>query len=203
MSSKPVIAGVILAAGRATRMGGDKLHCALAGRQLLDHVAQRLAPQVQMMALNSAQQVEGFLCFPDCLPGFRGPLVGLLSALREPQLAAATHIALVPCDGPFLPDNLVSSLLQAMQAAETPVAMASFSGQLQPTFSLWRRDVSDTVAREAIEKGFGGLRYIASELGYAQVAWPDTQLPPFYNINCPPELAVAEQLLLEAQTTCR
>ena len=46
--------GVILAGGRATRMGGgDKGRLDLNGRSLVDHVIARLAPQVQAIALNA------------------------------------------------------------------------------------------------------------------------------------------------------
>ncbi|MEL6210433.1 MAG: NTP transferase domain-containing protein, partial [Pseudomonadota bacterium] len=48
------IAGVILAGGLARRMGGgDKALLALAGRPLLAHVIDRLAPQVERLALNA------------------------------------------------------------------------------------------------------------------------------------------------------
>ncbi|MBC6407328.1 MAG: NTP transferase domain-containing protein, partial [Rhodobacteraceae bacterium] len=46
--------GVILAGGRATRMGGgDKGRLDLNGHSLVDHVIARLAPQVQAIALNA------------------------------------------------------------------------------------------------------------------------------------------------------
>ena len=52
--SDPEIAGVILAGGRATRMGGgDKPSRQLAGRPMLAHVIERLEPQVSAIVLNA------------------------------------------------------------------------------------------------------------------------------------------------------
>ena len=49
-----MIAGVILAGGRATRMGGgDKGLLPLAGRPILARVIDRLRPQVDALALNA------------------------------------------------------------------------------------------------------------------------------------------------------
>ena len=46
--------GVILAGGQATRMGGgDKGLLSLGGKPLLQHVVDRLAPQVSEIALNA------------------------------------------------------------------------------------------------------------------------------------------------------
>ena len=47
MALQPAIPGLILAGGRGQRMGGgDKALLPLAGRPLLGHVIERLAPQV-------------------------------------------------------------------------------------------------------------------------------------------------------------
>ena len=54
--------GVILAGGQASRMGGgDKSLLPLAGKRVIDHVLERLRPQVAAMALN-ANGDPGALC---------------------------------------------------------------------------------------------------------------------------------------------
>ena len=53
MSDDSVI-GLLLAGGRATRMGGgDKCLRLLAGRPLLAHVIERLGPQVSLLLVNA------------------------------------------------------------------------------------------------------------------------------------------------------
>ncbi|MEM6490044.1 MAG: NTP transferase domain-containing protein, partial [Pseudomonadota bacterium] len=82
------IAGVILAGGLARRMGGgDKALLALAGRPLLAHVIERLAPQVDGLALNANGDPARFARFglpvlADTVPGFAGPLAGVLAGMR-------------------------------------------------------------------------------------------------------------------------
>ena len=87
MTEQGQIAGVILAGGRATRMGGgDKGLKAVAGRRLIDHVIDRLTPQVQAMAINAngdpARWAEfGLPVLADSLPEYPGPLAGVLAGM--------------------------------------------------------------------------------------------------------------------------
>ena len=78
--------GVILAGGRATRMGGgDKALLPLGAGRVLDHVLERLEPQVAGMALNAngdaARWPYDLPVLPDTVAGFPGPLAGILAGL--------------------------------------------------------------------------------------------------------------------------
>ena len=82
-----MVAGIVLAGGRATRMGGgDKALRPLGGQPVLAHVIARLAPQVQALALSANGDPARFAAFglpvlADSLPGFPGPLAGVLAGL--------------------------------------------------------------------------------------------------------------------------
>ena len=79
--------GVILAGGRASRMGGgDKSLRPLAGRRVIDHVLERLRPQVAHMALSANGDPARFesLDLPviaDSMAEFPGPLAGVLAGM--------------------------------------------------------------------------------------------------------------------------
>ena len=79
--------GVILAGGLATRMGGgDKSLLSLGDQSLLSRVIDRLGPQVVGLALNANGDAARFaeLGLPvvaDTVPGFAGPLAGVLAGL--------------------------------------------------------------------------------------------------------------------------
>lgn len=78
------VTGVILAGGQSRRMGGgDKGLLDLAGRPMLAHVIDRLAPQVGRTIINANGDPARFATFglpvvADTITGFVGPLAGVL-----------------------------------------------------------------------------------------------------------------------------
>ena len=107
------VTGLILAGGQGRRMGGvDKGLQNFRGKRLVDHVYERLAPQVGGIVINANQNHDAYKTFgvrvvSDAIGNFAGPLAGLqagLSVSRRPYLVS------VPCDTPFLPEDLVARL---------------------------------------------------------------------------------------------
>src|SRR5665213_1048945 len=102
----PWAAGVILAGGRSQRMGGrDKALLPLAGKPLLAHVVDRLAGQVAPVVINANGDPSRFDEFrlpttSDTIPGFVGPLAGIVSGMQWARRNAprATHILSVAAD---------------------------------------------------------------------------------------------------------
>ena len=101
---------VILAGGRATRMGGgDKSLKPLAGRPMLSHIIERLKPQVGLVALSANGDPARFEAFGlpvirDTVSGFAGPLAGVLAGM-EWALGTGNrdHLVSVAGDTPFFP----------------------------------------------------------------------------------------------------
>ena len=94
--------------------GGDKPLRLVAGRPLLDHVVERLRPQVGLV-LNANGDPARFAAYglpvvADSIPDYAGPLAGVLAGLDW----AAAHrpdcpmIVSVATDAPFLPADLVA-----------------------------------------------------------------------------------------------
>lgn len=196
MTNKP--AGVILAGGRSSRMGGRrKALLELNELPLLAHVSSRLQPYVEPLLLSCESETSDFDDFgltqvADLLPGFRGPLMGLYSALQ--YLSETGHnngLILCPCDAPFIPDNLVSVLLDAVEGENKPVAVVSYQGVLQPTFSLWQTHHLAVVRETVVSKGFGGLKHLLKSLPHEIVEWETTEPSPFFNVNTPEEFKSA------------
>lgn len=132
------ITAVILAGGRGSRLGGvDKGLQALAGRPLIEHVLERIQPQVGTVLINCNRNAEryasyGLALIPDQLPGFPGPLAGLHAAL---QVCDTALLLTVPCDTPCLPDDLAFRLVSALSDGEATVA---WTPQRQPVIALYR-----------------------------------------------------------------
>lgn len=183
------ITGVILAGGLGRRMGGvDKGLQLLNGRPLVQHVVERLAPQVDELLINANQNTECYAVFghrivPDQIPDFAGPLAGLHAAL-----ATASHalVATAPCDSPFLPADLIFRLFSALTASNADLAVARTFDQPHPVFCLCRRAVlphlTDFLASG--ERKFG--RWYAT-LKVVEVPFND-EAEAFENINTRAEL---------------
>ena len=200
-------AGVILTGGRSSRMDVDyKALVKLGGQTLLQRAIDRLGDHVDPLLLSCESENGVFAPFgltvvPDLLPRYRGPLVGLYSALRFLEDGAyetggqENGLVLCPCDAPFIPQNLVSKLLDARQGAKPPVVVVSYLGELQPTFSLWHRQHLPVI-RDAVEKqGMGGLKQVLDLLPYKAVEWERAEPSPFCNVNSPGDLKAAESWL--------
>lgn len=194
------VAGVILAGGRSTRMGGGcKALAPLAGRPLLQHVIDRLAPQVVALALSVEHESAALAGFglpqlPDPVPGYRGPLGGLLSGLRH-FAGLRLWVQLAPCDAPFLPPDLAARLQDCAVRAKAPAAVAAHAGEWQPTFSIWHHSVLPDLERAVGREGQAGFKPFLRALRAAECAWPDDAppggAPPFFNINDPAALTQA------------
>jgi len=195
--------GLILAAGRSSRMGSvNKVQAVLAGRSLLNHVIDRLAPQVDQLVINGDAGTCGESDYPlveDALDGFQGPLMGLYSALSSAKssdkLGQATYLMMVPCDGPFIPNNLVAELHQQVLEQDADVACIRYQGFAQPTFSLWHKRVAPAVKEALLVKKYGGFKPLLADLNATYLDWPEQSVSPFFNINTVDDLAEAEGLL--------
>jgi molybdopterin-guanine dinucleotide biosynthesis protein A len=186
------ITGIVLAGGQGRRMGGvDKGLVDLGGRPMVAHVLERLQPQVAAIVVNANQNREryealGFPVVADAVGGFAGPLAGLHAGLS----AVGTRYAVtVPCDSPFLPDDLVARLANGLVEHDAQLAVAKTFDQPHPVFALVRADVRDDLA--AFLAG-GGRKIDAwyARLAVVEVVFDD-RADAFRNINTRDELAAA------------
>lgn len=182
-------------------MGGSvKALLDLAGKPLLQHVIDRLAPQVGQLIL-SVETITGefepfgLIQVPDPEPGSNGPLGGLAAALCCIEDSKEQWLLLVPCDAPFLPPDLAQKLLQTAGSECTKVAVASYRSELQPTFSLWHRDLRDDLHRAVDEDRMAGFKQYLRGRPFSVVDWPVSPLNPFFNINDPSALEDARKMM--------
>ncbi len=196
--------GVILAGGKATRMGGgDKALLPLGGVRMIDRVTARLAPQCDGLALNANGDPARFAdlglpVLPDSLPDHPGPLAGVLAGLDHAAALGRTHIVSAAADTPFFPADLVARLFAAAAAANAPIALAATPGERgrdrHPTFGLWPVALREDLRAALI----GGLRKIVrwtDAHGAADAVFSLEAGDPFFNVNTPEDLAAAEARL--------
>jgi molybdopterin-guanine dinucleotide biosynthesis protein A len=193
---------VVLGGGLARRMGGgDKALVRLRGRPLLDHVLDRIRPQVRAVALSANGDPARFIAWgiavlADPVPGNPGPLAGILAGMRWARRMhpATRFLVSVPTDTPLLPDDLVTRLLAARGPGESGVACAASRGQRHPVVALWPVALADALA-EALAAGAQGVGAFAEAQGLAVAEFPAAGLDPFLNVNDRHDLAGAARLV--------
>ena len=144
------LTGVILAGGRARRMGGaDKGLLPCAGRTLIDWTLAALAPQVGTLLINANRNLQAYGTYghpviTDPMTDHPGPLGGIAAAL------AAAHtpwILVVPCDTPLLPPDLAIRLGAALVRDDAELALAHDGRRPQPLHALVPVELAPSLAR--------------------------------------------------------
>jgi molybdopterin-guanine dinucleotide biosynthesis protein A len=187
------ITGLILAGGRATRMGGaDKGLQKFRGVPLALFTLMRLQAQVGQIMINAnrnlaAYDAMGVPVLPDVLPDFPGPLAGFLAGLEQCE---SPFLLTVPCDTPLFPDNLASRLAGALEQHDAEIAMASAPEEdgrqrTQPVFCLLRRELMESLVRFTHE---GGRKIDKWTAQHRTVEVPFADARAFFNANTLEEL---------------
>ena len=197
------ITGVILAGGRGSRMGGvDKGWVVVRGRPMIEHVAERLQPQVGALLINANRNtgryaVLGFPVVPDLFEGYLGPLAGMASGM---QAATTAYVVTAPCDSPLIGPDLVARLAAALRREAADIAVAHDGERSHPVFLLLRRDLAGDLA---IYLESGG-RKIDRWFARHRVAYADFHDTPeaFLNVNDPDERAQLEEKLTRVADPC-
>ena len=159
MIERAHITGLVLAGGRGSRMGGaDKGLQPLHGRPLAQHAIERLRPQVGPLRISANRNADAYAALgvpvlADTVPDQPGPLAGMLAGLAA---CATPWLAVVPCDVPRFPADLVARLGAGLQAAgaELAIAVTLDGGQhrAHPVFCLLpaalRDDLAAALARD-------------------------------------------------------
>lgn len=197
MRHNPPRPGVILSGGRSSRMGRPKALLPFGPHRLIDHVASRLAPQVDSVVVNAndaAIRVPGALVIPDLTPNFRGPLAGLQSALAHVAVAHpdARHVAIITVDSPFFPLDLFDRLAAALEA-DDDVALAASNGRMHPVTGLWPVAVLPKLNAWLAAPPTLKVRAFLEDkpvrvAHFEPVMTADGIIDPFFNINTPEDL---------------
>lgn len=193
---------VIAAGGRGRRMVADKPSQMLGGSSLIELVLRRASAMSATIAI-AVQETpswpvpDGVDYLYDVQPD-SGPLSALSSALLWGSEHGASHVLLIPCDMPFLPDDLLSRLADAVGGAN--VAMAKSNARLHPICALWSIAAVGALPDYA-QNSRRSLIGFAEHLGMAEAEWPVKNFDPFFNINTPEDLAHARQAIASGVVT--
>ena len=198
--------GVILAGGLARRMGGgDKALIPLGGTTLIERAIARASVQVEDLIINANGDPKRFahLGLPvisDRVPGFVGPLAGVLAALEwmRANRPNTRWLASFACDCPFFPMDMVARLTDTARKKSVRIAVAeSGGGQHHPVFAVWSSDIAATSEDVLVQGNFRKMDDWIATFPNVRVRFAAEPIDPFLNINTPEELARAEDFIVE------
>jgi molybdopterin-guanine dinucleotide biosynthesis protein A len=198
----PVV-GVLLAGGRARRMGGgDKCLRRLGAETLLARIIARVRGQVGPLILNAGGDPARFAAYglplvADAIAGFAGPLAGVLTGLEwaAANAPACPWVATFPTDAPFLPEDLVARLLAAVEEEGAELACAASDGRDHPVVGLWPVRLAPELRRALEVEGMRKIDIWTARFRLARALYDADPVDPFFNVNSPEDLARAEVLV--------
>jgi molybdenum cofactor guanylyltransferase len=197
--------GLVLAGGLARRMGGgDKARIHIGKATILERVLSRLAPQCIQVIINAngdpARFADtGLAVVADSVPGFAGPLAGILAGLdwTAENVPGCEWLASVPGDCPFLPKDFVVRLHEARAAADLPLACARSGEWRHPVAGLWPVSLREDLRHALSSEGLRKIEVWTERHGIALASWADAPVDPFFNVNTPDDAARAEAIAVQ------
>ena len=228
LATQPLAArtvGAVLAGGRSSRFGSDKVLARFGGEPLLARLLRLLRPlcsELLVVAKETAPYAgialsSGARLLTDASER-KTPLSGLSAALDHvagpaptvapivaPHHALALHhsararLFAVAADMPFVADlELLRALHAALDAdAAAGAALAFHGGSLQTMAGLWVVPVCAPLARGLLAREKVGPRALLDQLRVAVVQWPEERGRPFLDADTPEALARLEHELGE------
>jgi molybdenum cofactor guanylyltransferase len=196
------VLGVILAGGDSRRMNGqDKFLMPLGDKLLLQHIIDRVRPQVNDVILNINKpfhrtEFSSLKTIPDIMANSLGPLSGVYTALSYANQKGYELVATFACDTPFVPDNFVSEL---MKKSDNPIVVAKSNNKRHPVMALWHVSLMEDL-KISLDNGDRKLLKWVEKYSVSEVEWQE-KWDPFFNINNGEDLKEAEHLYLSLKNT--
>ncbi|NQY27053.1 MAG: molybdenum cofactor guanylyltransferase MobA [Piscirickettsiaceae bacterium] len=198
ISSNPSITAVILAGGKARRMGGDDKGLLLYQQQpLIQYAIDVLRKQVDSLIINANRNIEqyqtfGYPVISDSIDGFCGPLAGMLTAI---QSVDTDYILTAPCDSPNISSQLRQRMMETLLGEQADIAVAHDGERLQPVFCLIPCRLEEELA-DFLEQGGRKIDLWLSQYKLAIVDFSD-QADSFINFNHPDDI-IAHSMIIQA-----
>jgi molybdopterin-guanine dinucleotide biosynthesis protein A len=187
------VAGLILAGGKARRLGGgDKPLLLLDAAPMLAHIIRALRDDVPEIAISANGDPARFADFglPVLADGRfegEGPLAGVLAGLDWAIGRDAAALLTVPGDTPLIPRGLAAALAP-------PPCCAASNHRAHYLVALWPVAARDPLYRLLEQSRRRDVAYFAHEIGMRQVEFPAATWDPFHNVNTPEDLAVVRAI---------
>lgn len=182
----PILGGVLIGGG-STRMGQSKSLLTYQGVSFVERVAAALQPSVSEVVLLGDGPLPELRAplrrLPDAA-GLRGPLAGILAALRADRRACWVMAA---CDLPLLRSDAVMWLLRQRGPGRRAILPSLTADRVEPLLAVYERDALPLV-EELVAEGCHAPHRLAGRAGVYSPMVPADLRSCWTNINTPAEL---------------
>jgi len=202
---KKELFGIILSGGKSKRMGYDKSNIMFKEKSIFDLILSKVSDQVDSFIINSnnpgifKEKINKNLeVVSDCVPGYLGPLAGVLTGLKwvSTQKQNYSWLATFPIDSPFFPDNYIELMLEKSKGHE--IIMAKCRSRIHPVFSLWRVDLEQKL-HDSLYSGIRKIEDFTKKCNTRLVNFDYIGYDPFFNINNESDLQIANSIFSELE----
>lgn len=198
---------IVLAGGKGTRLGKDKLQEVVGDRSLLQRVVDGLSPVSERILVVTAEgqgrpplqatRIE-VAAVTDIYRG-KGALGGIYTGLSAMD---SRHGLVVAADMPFLNAQLLQHLVS--MATDFDVVMPRIKGQIEPLHAVYSRDCLPAI-QEQIERNQLQIRILLERVRVryveeAEIERFDLRHLSFFNVNTPDDLERAKNIVAENRT---
>ena len=195
---------VILAGGRAKRMGGkDKALIELQNRTLLSHVLEKISGYASPISLNINKNQEKYFKYnypilKDRIEGFLGPLSGIFTAISWAKEINEDWVLTLPCDTPHLPNDLIPRFIKLALDLENnfDVISVKCNNQTHPVIGLWKTNLIYKL-ENSLKNDVRKIDLFTSEINikYVEYFLDEVSLDPFLNLNSPSDILHSQKIL--------
>lgn len=188
------VSAIILAGGRSSRFGRDKLVEPFAGRTLLEAAIAGVGPlateTIVVVAPDESRTVPGGVIVAADPTSFEGPLVGLLTGLRR---ATGSVVLVGGGDMPTMVPSVLALLLDRLDDPRVEAAVLEQDGRARPLPGALRTAQALAAAERLVERGERRLQAIYDEVATAvidEATWRalDPQARTLRDVDTPADL---------------
>ncbi len=177
-------------------MGGtDKGLIRIANRELIDYIIETLRPQVSEIVIIANRHRNEYAHFglpvlADSMPGYLGPLAGLLTAM---DYCTTPYLLSAPCDAPLLSADYAARMLQAVEQTSADASVAEYNNRWQSVNCLVKTSVRDSI-EQALQNHQLAMHIWLQSIGAVSVDFSDSPQQ-FENLNNEADQERLEKLL--------
>ena len=194
------ILGVILAGGKSSRFGSNKSLSMLANKRLIEHAINKIDTffsEILLVSNDSNFKIENkkVKIIGDCIKGYLGPLVGVLTAMKYANSFKNKYkwIITFPCDTPFFDKLIIEKMIEKTTSPKEKIYLIKDKKQRHNIFGLWSTSL-ENILEDDLNNNFRKVDLWADKIGCNFIEEENQNENEFLNINTKEDLELAEEV---------